>query len=200
MKRKITPKDFKCIVCEKSKRRCELVVFLRKDYDFHLEHVRNAFAIYNEKPLKDVAHVCKRCHWDLKYSKHTDDSEPTKKGYADILKDIEYLCTSCHGTFKKRNDVVLFKKQNYNFANEEIRNILNKNTRCKQSIYEYMCKVCHEKLRNPHFRSTSVQPNFNWNAVFNEMGRCSSFLALERYVKTLHLPPLPKEFKGMKQQ
>ena len=149
MKRKITPKDFKCVVCKKNKRRCDLVVFLRQDYEFNLQHVKNVFAMHNKKLSKDVAHVCKGCHWSLKYSKYGYSCSPS----AEILKDIDYVCTSCHSRFRNRNAVVVFRKQNYNFDNEAIRKILNKNRRCKQSIYEYMCKVCHEKLRNPQYRS-----------------------------------------------
>ena len=62
--------------------------------------------------------------------------------------ETDYLCTCCHSIFKQKTKVVFFIKKNYDFENKCVQVALSEQVRCKNSIYEHICKNCHNQLKN----------------------------------------------------
>ena len=93
-KRNFSAKDFQCIVCENMKRRCDVVVFAKKDYDFNLDSVKEVLSKYNDD--NKVTFVCLQCRYYLRGlslgKQKTDMKKPSS--------ETDYLCTCCHSIFK----------------------------------------------------------------------------------------------------
>ena len=56
--------------------------------------------------------------------------------------------------------MVFFKRKNYDFENKCVQVALNEEVRCKNSIYEHICKNCHHQLR----KQKNVFPRIPENA------------------------------------
>ena len=59
-------KDFGCVACRNMKRRCEVVVFVKKDYDVQLETVQKVLLRCYEEKQNNVIYVCRSCQYNLK--------------------------------------------------------------------------------------------------------------------------------------
>ena len=57
-----------------------------------------------------------------------------------------YFCTCCHQEKKSRKQIVYFKLKNYDFGNKVVSNALAGDIYCKKSLFEYICRVCHQAL------------------------------------------------------
>ena len=95
--------------------------------------------------------------------------------------------------------------------------VLKKELRCKQSLFEYICLECHNCLRIGKSRTPSIPPNaycfqkenikttgslttfFNWNRILNNLNACINFEELDRCVRSLDLPNLICDFRGLGQ-
>ena len=244
LKRRFGDKDSACIVCNKMKRRNDVIEFVKSDYDFLKDEVQEAFIENIEKSRKKVLYVCRVCHFSLRGLR----SDNRQNVYNEMTNPSSFLCTCCHKVFHIRKQVNLFKRKNYNFDNSIVAKALSKEVRCKCSIYEFICVECHGCLRSakgkfPKFpkdaycrkaecdelhgncdnnfsdeRYTEKCDKFfnenicdeieggenlyatvDWNDILRRMEKCCSFEELKRYVMTLKLPSLPKNFKGFKQ-
>ena len=231
-KRNLSAKDFGCVACRIMKRRCDVVIFVKKDYDLQLESVQKVVSKCNEEKQNNVIYVCRSCRHNLKgLSKESDKTELN-----DSSKEIVYVCTCCHSSFKNQKQVVFFKKKNYDFENKCVQVALSEEVRCKNSIYEHICKNCHYQLRkqknvvpripekaycrskNPEKfckgcklgavqgvqaakkkQSGISRGNGFWRHILETMGKKTSFEDMKRYVDSLELPSLDRNFKGLKQ-
>ena len=124
------------------KRRCNVVVFAKTDYDFNLDSVKEVMSKYNDD--NKVTFVCLQCRYYLRGlslgKQKTDMKKPSS--------ETDYLCTCCHSVFKRKKQVVFFKKKKYDFENKSVQVALSEQVRCKNSIYEHICKNCHNQLKN----------------------------------------------------
>ena len=226
-KRNFSAKDFQCIACENMKRRCDVVNFVKTDYDFNLDSVKEVLSKWNDE--NKVTFVCLQCRYFLRGlclgNKKTELRKPSN--------EAEYLCTCCHSIFQRKKQVVFFKKKNYNFENKCVQVALSEQVRCKNSIYEHICKSCHNQLKatfpkvpeNAHCRLENPEKFCNgcktgsskglqggkkkqmnnrkgvdfWLDVFQKVGNTSSFNEAKRYMDSVELPALDKKFKGLRQ-
>ena len=60
-KRNLSAKDFGCVACRIMKRRCDVVIFVKKDYDLQLESVQKVVSKCNEEKQNNVIYVCRSC-------------------------------------------------------------------------------------------------------------------------------------------
>ena len=209
------------------KRRCDVVVFAKTDYDFNLDSVKEVLSKYNDD--NKVTFVCLQCRYYLRGlslgKQKTDMKKPSS--------ETDYLCTCCHSIFKRKKQVVFFKKKNYDFENKCVQVALSEQVRCKNSIYEHICKNCHNQLKNTfpripenaHCRlenrekfcngcttgnskglqgGKKKQMNKNvgadlWLHIFETVGNTSSFDEAKSYMDKVKLPALDKKFKGLRQ-
>ena len=65
-KRNLSPKDFGCVSCGNMKRRCDVAVFMKKDYNLQSELVQKVLLKYNEENYNNVIYVCCSCWYNLK--------------------------------------------------------------------------------------------------------------------------------------
>ena len=139
--RNFKPKDFQCIACGNLKARRDLIVFVKEEFNFELIQQKISKPI--SKDGTSISYVCKICQNNLQGLSRGKEVM-TKKN--DTLY-LDYLCTCCHKEFKMKQQVIRFRKKNYDFNNENVKLALNESIRIKNSIYEYICKVCHSNLR-----------------------------------------------------
>ena len=137
-------KDSACVVCNKTKRRNDVIIFLEKNYDFSKDEVQEAFIKKIAQCKKTVLYVCRRCNCRLRGVQ----SESADNVYNEMTHPSSFLCTCCHKVFHQRKQVILFKVGNYNFDNNIVGEALSKQMRCKNSIYEFICSECHGCLRH----------------------------------------------------
>ena len=138
------------------KRRCDVVVFVKKDYDVQLETVQKVLLRCDEEKQNNVIYVCRSCRYNLKGLSRENEKSDIK----DASNETVYVCTCCHGSFKRQKQVVFFKRKNYDFENKCVQVALNEEVRCKNSIYEHICKNCHHQLR----KQKNVFPRIPENA------------------------------------
>ena len=131
-------------MCLQVKRRNDVIVFAKKDYDFSKDEVQELFVKAIEQCKKKVLYVCRKCNFGLKGVRN-DSAENV---YNEMTNPSSFLCTSCHKVFHERKQVNLFKRKNYNFDNKIVAEALSKEVRCKSSIYEFICVDCHQCLRH----------------------------------------------------
>ena len=146
-------KDFGCVSCGNMKRPCDVVVFVKKDYNLQSELV---LLKYNEENHNNVIYVCHSYQYNLK-GFSTDGEKNEMKNTSN---QTVYLCTCCHGSFYRKKQVVFLKRKNYDFENKCVQVALNEEVRCKNSIYEHICKNCHYQLR----KQKNVIPRIPQNA------------------------------------
>ena len=155
-KRNLSAKDFGCVACSTMKRRCDVVIFVKKDYDLQLESVQKVVSKCNEEKQNNVIYVCRSCRYNLKgLSKESENTD-----IKDASKETVYVCTCCHSSFKRQKQVIFFKRKNYDFENKCVQVALSEDVRCKNSIYEHICKNCHYQLR----QKKNVVPRIPENA------------------------------------
>ena len=210
--RNFAPKDFKCVGCEGMKRRRDLVVFVRNEYNNKYECIQKVLSKFSDGELSTKVHyICKKCRSRFNGRAKCND----KNVEHDInMDDEEFQCTCCHVHFERKKQVVIFKRNNYDFENEEVKFALNSTMRVKNSIYEYICKGCHYDLRkrngvlpkipnNAYCRQKSVSSNgerrTDWNSIMSRMCEMQSFEELKRYIYQLDLPVVNRNFKGTSQ-
>ena len=71
------------------------------------------------------------------------------------------MCTCCHGSFYRQKQVVSFKRKKYDFENKCVQVALSEEVRCKNSIYEHICKNYHYQL----LKQKNVIPRIPQNAL-----------------------------------
>ena len=125
------------------KRRNDVIVFQNSDYDFSKDEVQEAFLKHIEQSKRSVLYVCKRCNFRLKNFR----KDNVENVYNELTNPSSFLCTCCHKVLHERRQVHLFRRKNYNFDNKIVAEALSKEVRCKSSIYEFICKECHQCLR-----------------------------------------------------
>ena len=133
-----------------------MVVFVKKDYDVQLETVQKVLLRCDEEKQNNVIYVCRSCRYNLKGLSRENEKSDIK----DASNESVYVCTCCHGSFKRQKQVVFFKRKNYDFENKCVQVALNEEVRCKNSIYEHICKNCHHQLR----KQKNVFPRIPENA------------------------------------
>ena len=202
-----------CMVCCKMKRRNNLVIYDKKDYNFESEHVKKAFSKNTQKTGSDIKYVCSDCYMSLK----NVNSGSSNVNSMSKFEEADYLCTCCHRIFDNRKNVVLFARKKYDFTSDPAQTVLKKEFRCKKSMYEYICLECHSCLRVGKSRKPSIPPNaycfqkdnvktvggvtafFDWNETLQILNACINFDELERCVRLLDIPDLTSDFKGLRQ-
>ena len=133
-----------------------MVIFVKKDYDLQLESVKKVVSKCNEEKQNNVIYVCRSCRYNLKgLSKESENTD-----IKDASKETVYVCTCCHSSFKRQKQVIFFKRKNYDFENKCVQVALSEDVRCKNSIYEHICKNCHYQLR----QKKNVVPRIPENA------------------------------------
>ena len=135
--------DFGCVACRNMKRRCDVVVFMKKDYEVQLETFQKVLSRCDEEKQINVIYVCCSCLYNLKELSRENEKSDIK----DASNETVYVFTCCHGSFKRQKQVVFFKRKNYDFENKCVQVALNEEVRCENSIYEHICKNCHHQLR-----------------------------------------------------
>ena len=130
-------------MCHKVKRRNDVIVFTKKDYDFSKDEILELFAKAIEQCKEKVLYVCRKCSFGLRGVRNNN----AENVYSEMTNPSSFLCTSCHKVFHKRKQVHLFKRKNYDFENRVVAEALSKEMRCKSSIYEFICVDCHKCLR-----------------------------------------------------
>ena len=218
--RNLTAKDFTCISCRLHKRRKDLVVFRAEEFNLELDTVSKKLPKDVNVQKNYVRYVCKMCRNELRVLSK-GNTVPKKEKYHF---NVTYACTCCHDRFTLKNQVVMFKKKNYDFDNVHVKKALSDRVRHKTSMYEHICKGCHSKLRKKHTGFVEVPRNAYclridselhpkrkelsnseqcngqyWRNIFERMQRCVTFEQLENYVKHLQVPGLETSFKGLYQ-
>ena len=122
------------------KRRCDVVVFVKTDYDFNLDSVKEVMSKYKDD--NKVPFVCLQCQYYLRGLSLGNKRPKLKKP----SNETEYLCTCCHAIFQRKKQVVFFKKKNYNFENKCVQVALSEQVRCKNSIYEHICVTVRSRM------------------------------------------------------
>ena len=120
-----------------------------------MDTIQKLLSDSEENDENRVRYICRKCSQNLKRSSHQCDSKDSKFGN-EINQPC--ICTCCHSTFMRRQ-VVLFEKKNYDFKNKSVDTALSKNFRCKKSIYEFICKMCHGCLHNRRDAFPSIPQN-----------------------------------------
>ena len=213
MKLKRSAGKLSCTVCGNMKRRKHLVIYNEKDYNFELESVQKAFLTDEVKTNSRVKYVCSNCYITLKNMKTMSVNSISASTF--LEKDFSYTC--CHKIFENRKNVVLFTRKNYDLSSNPGKAVLNKEFRCKRSLLEYICKECHSCLQIGKSRTPTIPPNayclknnnlgngqcvngiINWNRMLQSMNACINFQELESCVRSLDIPDVTCEFKGLRQ-
>ena len=68
-----------------------------------------------------------------------------------------FVCTCCHVKYTSGKHVILFKKQNYDFENNIVREVLHTTFLCKKSSYEYIYQNYHKQLCEKPKYSSRIQ-------------------------------------------
>ena len=137
-------------MCHEVKRRNDVIVFTKKDYDFSKDEVQELFVKIIEQCKKKVLYICRKCSYGLR-GVHNDSA---KNVYSEMTNPSSFLCTSCHKVFHNRKQVNVFKRKNYDFGNKIVAEALSKDMRCKSSIIEFICVILISKT-NSHNTATS---------------------------------------------
>ena len=115
------------MVCCKSKRRNNLVIYDKKDYNFEFEHVKKALSENREKTEFEIKYVCSDCFVSLKNMKSVN----TNTNSMSKFEEADFLCTCCHRIFDNRKKVVLFARKKYDLMSDPAQIVLKKELRCK---------------------------------------------------------------------
>ena len=134
---------FKCLSCEKGKKRNDVVIFAREQYDFENEVIKSTFLKYSTILSDSLCYVCKVCYYALRKEKGREPKMPQKKSAQD---EHIYLCTCCHQEKISSCQAVRFKEKNYDFGNKVVSECLGKEFRHQNCGIEYICKSCHNCL------------------------------------------------------
>ena len=129
-------------MCHEVKRRNDVIVFTKKDYDFSKDEILELFAKAIEQCKEKVLYVCRKCSFGLRRVRNNN----AENVYSEMTNPSSFLCTLCHKVFHKRKQVHLFRRKNYDFENRVVAEALSKEMRCKSSIYEFICVDCHKCL------------------------------------------------------
>ena len=124
--RNLKPKDFQCIACGNLKARRDLIVFVKEEFNF--EFIQQKISIPISKEGHSILYVCKICKHKLQALSRGKEVM-TKKN--DSLYE-DYICTCCHKEFKMKQQVIRFRKKNYDFTNENVKLALNDSIRIKK--------------------------------------------------------------------
>ena len=125
-KRNLSAKDFECVSCGNMKRRCDVVVFVKKDYNLQSELVQKVLLKYNEENHNNVIYVCHSCRYNLKGLSRDGEKNEMKN----TSNQTVYVCTCCHGSFYRQKQVVVFKRKNYDFENKCVQVALSEEVHC----------------------------------------------------------------------
>ena len=98
-------KDFGCVACRNMKRQCDVVVFVKKDYDIQLETIQKVLLRCDEEKQNNVIYVCHSCRYNFKGLSRENEKSDIK----DASNKTVYVCTCCHGSFKRQKQVVFSK-------------------------------------------------------------------------------------------
>ena len=183
-----------------------MVIFAENDYDFDHAIIRTAFLKHERDIFYKLYYVCNIYYYSLWKEKGKEPKLSEKKQKVDEP-DV-YLCTCCHQEKKSRKQIVYFKLKNYDFGKKVVSNALAKDIHCKNSLLEYICKVCHRALCFGKGTFPRMPPNVvakkgkicedcqknnsrynvieeKWDNILKTMKSFKNFHSLARYVRTL---------------
>ena len=216
-----------CVVCNRMKRRSHLVIFTQNDYNFEFENVYKAFSKIVDRTDSDLMYVCRDCHISLRNGKpppsngismkfcetdflctcchklFTDRKKVVlflkknydverKPGKIVLSKEfrckkslIEYICKECHSCLR---------------VGKSRKPSVPPNAYCYQNNREVVAHKCtNGKYSEKVKKGENVTTPVNWNRMLECMNACISFEELEVCVRSLDIPVLTHEFRGLQQ-
>ena len=95
---------YECLACSNKRKRSEMVIFAKSDYNFDHAIVRFSFLKRGREIFDNLHYVCKICYYPLWKEKGWEPKFPEKKPKIDEP-DV-YFCTCCHQEKKSRKQIV----------------------------------------------------------------------------------------------